>query len=768
VSGVRVARVRLLPLSCILASAASLSAGPASPEVHALLINGGDRPGSNYQSHLHHLQDMVDLLHARGIPAQRIDIFSADGQDPAADLTTRDSPPADFWLLDGTGLGNRLRPQARLVNTRWDGVTLHPARLPALREWFEAARKRIGPGDRLLLFVTDHGTADKDDPDGNAISLWREKLTVRELKSLLGRLAPGVQVVMVMSQCYSGAFANVIGSSASSEPSGDVCGFFSTTAQQKAYGCYPEGRDRDKMGHAFHFIEALGRRATTADAHQEVLAEDDTPDVPLRTSDAYLARLVAAEAAERRTDEAALVDSLLAQAWRRRAAWEPEIRMLDRIGAAFGTFSPRRLSEIAPRERELEAAAKQISSAAERWKAALGDLQEAVIADFRAAQPDWRARLEPAALDALGAEGQAALLDELLPPLLEHARRRPELWTKLETFRSHAARGAEARWRMDVRKAALQRTRTILVGIAGRVLVGPREALARLQRCEAFTAGSPPVRAEAPARTAAAFPPLAEELALLEEISPSWLGVQFRSVPAAVRAERRLPAGANVLDAVYPDSPAREAGLEAGDIVLGPPGRPFDAPREMREWAMTSPRGVPLPLLVVRPADEGAEDREFEATLVLRSTPMDLPNLAAPPSVGDRAPLLTSGLKPVGSSDLPDLGGQPHLLFFWATWCGPCKQAVPEVMAFAQTRGLSAVAITDEDEETVGRFLAERQEAFFARVAVDPLRRSFIAYGVSGTPTVVLVDGDGVIRHRQVGYLAGKGLTVDGWSWPRR
>jgi peptidase C13-like protein len=240
-----------------------------------------------------------------------------------------------------------LKPQATLTDTRWGGVTLHPARQAALREWFEAAGKRFSKGDQLLLFVTDHGTGDPKDPDNNAISLWQEKLTVRDLKALLARLPLGVQVVMVMSQCYSGAFANVVGDVSSER---DVCGFFSTTGKQKAYGCYPEGRDRDQMGHAFHFIDALRRKATTAEAHVEVLADDDTPDAPLRTSDAYLARLVSAEAEARGTDADALVDSLLTQAWRTRAAWEPEIRVLDRIGTAFGTFSPRRGRDRLPLE----------------------------------------------------------------------------------------------------------------------------------------------------------------------------------------------------------------------------------------------------------------------------------------------------------------------------------------------------------------------------------------------------------------------------------
>jgi hypothetical protein len=90
---------------------------------------------------------------------------------------------------------------------------------------------------------------------------------------------------------------------------------------------------------------------------------------------------------------------------------------------------------------------------------------------------------------------------------------------------------------------------------------------------------------------------------------------------------------------------------------------------------------------------------------------------------------------------------------------------VPEVMAFAAARGIPVLAISDEAAGTVSGYLDTRQEPFFARLAVDPLRRSFIAYGVSGTPTIVLVDDKGVVRHRQVGYKAGDGLTVEGWRW---
>ena len=57
-----------------------------------------------------------------------------------------------------------------------------------------------------------------------------------------------------------------------------------------------------------------------------------------------------------------------------------------------------------------------------------------------------------------------------------------------------------------------------------------------------------------------------------------------------------------------------------------------------------------------------------------------------------------------------------------------CKQAVPEVMAFAAARGIPVLAISDEAAGTVSGYLDTRQEAFFERVASDPLRRSFIDY----------------------------------------
>ena len=290
----RIALAVALAALCFLPATLARGADSPSGVTHALLLNGGDKPSSNYQSHLHHLEEMVELLKDRGVERKRISIFSADGEDVAADLAVRDTLPGQFWLLDGISLGKRLKPRSELTNTRWGGVKLYPARKAALREWFAASPERLAPGDELLLFVTDHGNGNKDDPDNGTISLWKQKLSVRELKGLLKLLPSGVRTVMVMSQCFSGTFANAMYDGADSEASGDICGFFSTTRNLRAYGCYPEGRDRDRIGHAFQFIDALGRHPTAAAAHREVLLTDRTPDVPLRTSDVYIERLLRA------------------------------------------------------------------------------------------------------------------------------------------------------------------------------------------------------------------------------------------------------------------------------------------------------------------------------------------------------------------------------------------------------------------------------------------------------------------------------------------
>lgn len=272
-------------------------AAAATPEVSRLFvlaINGGGSPEQNYKSHLLHLQELVDLLHVAGVPAERITVLAGDGSDPTPDLVekTLDLGP-EAWRLPGTQLEAQLSHIGLMGNSVVTGATLYPATRGSFSIWLMMVGQQMRKGDTLLLYVTDHGTMGAE-PDGNRIVLWeRQLLSVKDLRAALETLDPGVRIVALMSQCYSGGFAGLADLGGSGEPTGRFCGFFSTTADRMAYGCYAETRDNPRVGHSFAFLQALpAAMGRFSIAHELTQEFDDTPDVPVRTSDLYVGAIL--------------------------------------------------------------------------------------------------------------------------------------------------------------------------------------------------------------------------------------------------------------------------------------------------------------------------------------------------------------------------------------------------------------------------------------------------------------------------------------------
>jgi thiol-disulfide isomerase/thioredoxin len=736
------------------------STGGAS-RLHAVLVNGGGRPPINYYSHLDHLRRLVEVLEATGVEPARIAIFSGDGADPSSDLATREGElPEDFWLLP-RGVGMRLRPPIEYVDSKVEGFVLREATRDALRAWFEAEGARLARGDTLLLYVTDHGEKNKADLRNNSITLWGEKLSVSDLRSMLALLDPGVRVVMLMSQCYSGAFANAaFPDDGDPLPRGNVCGYFSVPADRKAHGCYPEISGKEATGHSHRVFEALAEFPRLPDAQRKVLVSDGTPDVPNATSSLVLARLLE-DAAERGGHETSgLVELFLEEAFREPLAWEREIRLLDGVGQAFGIASPRSLEQLDAQVSGLTELRKRLATYADRWARALEDLRRANLAAFQTASPKWKERLDPRALAALAAAEKQQELAELLPALREFTNDDDERAARLGDLLWKSEQATAARYRADVRLAGVLRMRTVLMDLAGRHYLNryappeEREALARLDACEDLALVGP--EAASPAARPEPFPTLSQERQQLEAITPSWLGLRYRPPRAAERRQHDLPAGATVASEVFPDSPASAAGLQVADVILGPPGEPFRETHGLREWVMRSEVGRPHELRILRNGEERG------ITIALARYPLQLPSLPGPLEVGSLAP-------PIELEYLPEVAppepSQSRLLFFWASWCGHCKKALPEVLAFGKDRSLPVIGITDELPEEIEDFFEKHPSWELPIVATDPRRAQFQRYGVSGTPTFVLLDAEGIVRHYQTGYNAKDGLRIEGWQW---
>jgi thiol-disulfide isomerase/thioredoxin len=458
---------------------------------------------------------------------------------------------------------------------------------------------------------------------------------------------------------------------------------------------------------------------------------------------------------------------MLHVAWKDKGAWEPEIRLLDRIAQAFGYFSPRSIAELQEQSKLLPDLSDQFFSYRDAWKATLHSLVDENLNRFLAAAPSWSKRLEPGVIATLDPPARRALTKDLLAALAAHTRADIDTDRRAHFLRERSENAAAARYRMEVRLGVVLRMQAVLTRVAGRVYLAThgteaeRAAYRALLSCErlAFGAGDPRTIAPAPPEP---FPSYDEELKLAETILPAWMGIRFKQANPTIRTEQGLAEGAAAVLAVYPDSPAKAAGIEVGDLVLGPPGEPFTEANQIREWVMTSPIGAAASLDVLR------EKRLVRLTLTPERYPMKWPDLPGPPKIGSPAPPLRDLLPYRGELPAELSRGGPFLLFFWATWCAPCKASLPEVVAFERARSIPVVAVTDELAEQLDPFFAKHDGAFPAIVAVDEYRRAFLAYGVSGTPAFVLTDASGRIAGHAVGYRPDRGLELAGWSWAKQ
>ena len=122
--------------------------------------------------------------------------------------------------------------------------------------------------------------------------------------------------------------------------------------------------------------------------------------------------------------------------------------------------------------------------------------------------------------------------------------------------------------------------------------------------------------------------------------------------------------------------------------------------------------------------------------------------------IGAEAPV--TNLPPLEDSPLPGIDsaefeGQVTLVNVWASWCAPCRQEHPYLMALAENDGLTIAGINYKDRpENARRFLGELGNPF-DRIGVDGSGRTAIDWGVYGVPETFLVGRDGTIVYKHVG-----------------
>ena len=125
------------------------------------------------------------------------------------------------------------------------------------------------------------------------------------------------------------------------------------------------------------------------------------------------------------------------------------------------------------------------------------------------------------------------------------------------------------------------------------------------------------------------------------------------------------------------------------------------------------------------------------------------------PIAGHPAPAFTLETLDGETVALADLHGQPVILNFWASWCGPCRAEMPELQRLHEQLAAAGVVVLGvnqgERPETVASYRQEVGVDFPTvldqRTAVSQL------YLVNSLPTTFFIDRDGVIRNVFIGPM---------------
>jgi thiol-disulfide isomerase/thioredoxin len=126
-----------------------------------------------------------------------------------------------------------------------------------------------------------------------------------------------------------------------------------------------------------------------------------------------------------------------------------------------------------------------------------------------------------------------------------------------------------------------------------------------------------------------------------------------------------------------------------------------------------------------------------------------------PPAAAAKPAPSPVALKDGATRDLSAPSGKLLVVHFWATWCAPCEEELPGLVAWwreakADPR-IELVAVSvDEEWKVVDGFLAKRGAADLP-LALDPKKSAASAFGTEKFPETWFLSPDGEVLLHQVG-----------------
>ncbi|MFO0727705.1 MAG: hypothetical protein U1E65_28255 [Myxococcota bacterium] len=469
------------PLRSLTAALAALSFSTSAAAGPTLVIFGGaDGPSNNQASIEAQAKALLEVLG----PAQPALLFGGAGTRSVREETPGELDEDTGWL--GAIFGAR------------EGVVGHfrATELPAIPATWKSFKIAIDRGqtnpEGTIIFGVGHGSGRSQD-EAPTLSLWTQGgVNLESLASHLDRKKRRGPLAMVLGQCYSGAFADLMYRGA--DPSAVIaeptrCVLAAAPADRTASGCTSDVNDPWARAYMREIAEALrdpssdldqDGQISLAEAHARAMIQDQTTDVPVRSSELYARGLSESDQAPRLPFQDLL-----------RAA-DPEERAILSALAPSGADDPRKAAETTKERVDQEAAAAEahMNEAIHDAEDAEDEAHRRVIARW----PDLISPYRPAA---------RRLLADSTPAIIAEARK-SGLLRRIQSL-DRVVGEADERWSKLLRTSArlerfLRTAELVEAKQRLRERAHPRELaiLDRLLRCERLSPLPSPLVTPAP------------------------------------------------------------------------------------------------------------------------------------------------------------------------------------------------------------------------------------------------------------------------------
>lgn len=286
------------------------SALTAEAVLHSLIVGGGPDLPSNGAEIESHLKFVLGMLPKKGSSF----VHFTDGKPGSLTVSFTDTAKCSLGeramaaLLPSDGFGAREESREPDLGLKNVAASLGA---PIKESFTRLGRLAARAPDPALVYFAGHGSRNASDENNNHFDLWgRQKYYVKSLAADLEHLPRNTPVVLVMVQCYSGAFSNVIfrhGDPENELADRDIAGFFASARDREAAGCGTEVHEPDYQDFSSYFFGALSGRnkegagvigadydsdgkVSLHEAFCYALINDDSIDTPNCTSDAFLRR----------------------------------------------------------------------------------------------------------------------------------------------------------------------------------------------------------------------------------------------------------------------------------------------------------------------------------------------------------------------------------------------------------------------------------------------------------------------------------------------